>query len=129
MTSFVSYAMGRRHHLRLQSWETCSVKGDTARPVPRPPAGRLSWRGQAVFRTSDFESVGWYTEQATKGEVAEQAAPKAVFYVRYPPVKSTVRHEFTRAKLAAEIKRFKRQGWGVPEELLNALNSLRREGG
>ena len=105
------------------------MNGDLARLAPRPPAGQLPLRGRAVFRAPGFETIGWYVQQATKDQAEEkQAAPRAVFHVRYPPVKSTVRHEFTRAKLAAEIKRFKRQGWGVPEELLNALNSLQGEG-
>ena len=87
----------------------------------------MSWRGQAVFRAPGFETAGWYVEQTAKDEAAEQAAPRAVFHVRYPPVKSTVRHEFTKAKLAAEIKRFRKQGWGIPGELFNALDSLRKE--
>ena len=31
----------KSYHFRLQSWETRSVNGDSARLVPRPPAGRL----------------------------------------------------------------------------------------
>ena len=83
-----------------------------------------------MFKAGVFETVGWYVEQATRDEApAEQAGPRAVFHVRYPPEKRTIRLEFTRMELAAEIERFRKQGWGVPGELFNALDSLRREGG